>query len=158
MNTPDNYRFHALLHACHLLDEILRENLQPLDILPRQARVLDALERMGSASQVELAREFDITAGSMSTMVSRLEKRGLIQRSRHPDERRCDVLGLSEAGRSQLEAIHRNWEAIDSCIDTAIGREKAEQLAELTTELRQALGGKIPGHTPNPEASTTRKR
>lgn len=158
MNTPDDYRFHSLLHASHLLDERLRENLLPLDIRPRQARVLDALERMGSASQVELTREFGITAGSMSTMVSRLEKRGLIQRSRHPDERRSDVLSLSDAGRSQLEAIHRNWEAMDACIDTAIGQEKAQLLAELTAELRQALGGRIPGQTPNTEAATIRKR
>ena len=145
MDTPYDYRFHSLLHSAHLLDEKLRENLLPLDIRPRQARVLDALNRMGSASQVELTRAFGVTAGSMSTMVGRLEKRGLILRNSHPEERRSDVLSLSESGRSQLQGIYRSWRAMDRCVDKAIGAEKARQLAELTEELRQALGGQIPG-------------
>lgn len=37
----------------------------------RQARILDALDRMGDASQARLAREFNLTAASMSTMFVR---------------------------------------------------------------------------------------
>jgi len=37
----------------------------------RQARILDALDRMGDASQARLAREFNLTSASMSTMFVR---------------------------------------------------------------------------------------
>ncbi len=144
MHKNHDYRFHALLHSADLVEERLRENLVPLDIRPKQARVLGALSLIGSVSQVELAREINVTAGSMSTMVTRLEKLGLISRERHPNERRSDVLSLTNAGRSQLKDIHHTWKQMDEYIEKTIGREKALMLAELTEELRLALGGQVP--------------
>ncbi|ASJ73615.1 hypothetical protein IMCC3135_17680 [Granulosicoccus antarcticus IMCC3135] len=43
---------HLHLHFAHLLEERLRVRLAPLGIHPRQARVLDLLEKLGQASQV----------------------------------------------------------------------------------------------------------
>lgn len=119
--------------------------LARLDISHRQARILDALDRMGEASQVRLAREFDLTPASMSTMTGRLLDAGLILRSRHPDEARSNVLQLSDKGRGMLAEIHRAWADIDRIIETTIGPAKAAQLSALTRELRDALGGRAPG-------------
>lgn len=147
MHKPHDYQFHALLHSADLVEDRLREKLAPLDIRPKQARVLSALDILGSVSQVQLAREIYVTAGSMSTMVTRLEKLGLISRARHPDERRSDVLSLTEVGKSQLKNIHQTWKEMDEYIEKTIGQKKALMLLELTEELRLALGGKVPGDT-----------
>ncbi len=53
---------HLLLHSADLLEEQLRLRLAKLNVTPRQARILDALDRMGAASQADLSREFDLTA------------------------------------------------------------------------------------------------
>jgi DNA-binding MarR family transcriptional regulator len=87
-----------LLHSAALVEERLRLRLAELGIPPRQARVLDALDRMKKASQADLAREFDLTPASMSTMTGRLLDSGLILRSPHPDEARSNVLQLSDKG------------------------------------------------------------
>lgn len=134
-----------LLHFAHLLEERLRVRLTPLGIQPRQARVLDALGRMGQASQVELAREFAITAASMSTMTSRLLKAGLIERHVDEQELRSNVLKLSTHGQRLLKQIYREWQAIDQEISGVIGAENAAILATLTFELRNAFGGSTPG-------------
>jgi len=57
---------------------------------------------MGQASQIGLATKFQITPGSMSTMVSRLEAMRLISRFREPDECRRDVLYLTEEGQTKV--------------------------------------------------------
>lgn len=142
------YKFHYLLHAAHLLEERLRARLMPLGVQPRQARVLDALERMGAASQVDLADAFGLTAASMSTMTSRLQKAGLITRRRDRSERRSNVLKLTDKGQDLLKAIYEAWRETDGDVADLIGVDKADQLGELTYQLRNALGGRTPGSEP----------
>ena len=141
----DPFHVHFLLHSADLVEEWLRQRLAKLDIRPRQARVLDALDRMGKASQAELARQFDLTPASMSTMTVRLLNAGYILRSAHPDEARSNVLELSDRGRSLLVEVHTAWREIDQMIAAQIGPERAAALAALTRELRDALGGRMPG-------------
>ena len=139
------FAFHAHLHSGHLLEEILRTHLTGLGIGPRQARVLDAMDRMGPVSQVDLARAFHLTAASMSTMTGRLSKAGLIVKSRDPESTRSNLLTLSERGRHTLSAVYENWNEMDRLMERLLGPEKALLLAELNRELRDALGGRQPG-------------
>lgn len=139
------FGFHLLLHSAHLLEERLRERLLPLGVQPRQARILDALARMGETSQVKLAKEFGLTAASMSTMSRRLLEAGLIERRVDEREVRSNVLRLSDHGKTLLDTIYREWQKVDREISKAIGAENAAHLADLTHQLRNALGGSMPG-------------
>ncbi|MCC6769802.1 MAG: MarR family transcriptional regulator, partial [Gemmatimonadaceae bacterium] len=94
------FTLHSLLHAAVLVEGCLRRRLVELDLPPRQARVLDALGRMGTASQVALAREMDVTPASMSTMTARLIDAGLVAREDDPDEARSNLLRLTVHGHS----------------------------------------------------------
>ncbi|WP_197078397.1 MarR family transcriptional regulator [Hoeflea sp. IMCC20628] len=133
------------------MEERLRLRLADLDIPPRQARILDALGRMQKASQAELAREFDLTPASMSTMTGRLLQAGYILRTPHPDEARSNVLQLSDKGRGLLAEVHRAWSEIDRMIVDTMGQEHAAHLAGLTLELRDTLGGRGPGRARTPD-------
>lgn len=103
---------------------------------------------MERVSQIELAREFDVTAASMSTMASRLVEAGLISRNQDPDERRNNVLSLTAYGFAMLDEIHDAWGDVDLIVEEAIGASEAEALASLTRALRDALGGWVPGKRP----------
>lgn len=138
-------KFHAILHSAELLEEKLRHRLKHLDVRPRQARVLDALARIGAASQSELAREFNLTAASMSTMINRLLAAGYITRDDHPEEARSYVVQLSQKGHDILTEIHDAWSDIDAFIEEAIGGDRAEHMVDLTSELREALIGFMAG-------------
>ena len=136
---------HLLLHSADLLEEQLRLRLAKLNVTPRQARILDALDRMGAASQADLSREFDLTAASLSTMTVRLLEAGYILRTAHPDEARSNVLRLSDSGSGLLADVRAAWSDMDHLIAEKIGAEQAAQLAGLTRALRDALGGRTPG-------------
>lgn len=119
--------------------------MTPIGIKPRQARILNALSRMGEVSQNELAEQFDVTSGSMSTMIERLEKVQLIERRKNPDDRRVDLITLSKRGALVLTEIRDVWCEIDELIEEKLGSQKFAQLSELTKELKFAMGGKIAG-------------
>ncbi|MDF1666109.1 MAG: MarR family transcriptional regulator [Planctomycetota bacterium] len=143
--TEDEYSFHFLIHGAHLLEERLREGLERHSVRPRQARILDALDRMGEVSQADLAAEFAVSAASMSTMTSRLLKSGLIERKTDPQELRRNLLSLTKSGRSKLKSVYQVWGEIEQDIIQILGAEKAQHLAALSRELRNLLGGSTPG-------------
>ena len=141
----DSNKIHYLLHSAALIEKCLSTKLLSLGLGPRQARVIDALNRMGPTSQVNLAREFGITAASMSTMTSRLIAAGYVSRVTDPDEMRRNTLSLTPLGLTLLGDIRKTWAEVDHIIETSIGIEKSNTLANLTRDLRNALGGHTPG-------------
>lgn len=140
----DQHQFHGLTHSAALIEAELRRRLTPIDLQPRQARVIEALGRMGRVSQVDLAREFAVTAASMSTMTERLIAAGYIDRRADPTSRRQNLLQLTDRGREKLAHIERIWSEIDSLIALALGHE-ADTFFRLARQLRDGLGGTAPG-------------
>lgn len=138
-------KFHALLHSADLLEKRLTERLAPLGVRPRQARILVAIDMIGPTSQTVLAREFDLTKGSMSTMIDRLLALDLVVRQKSEKDRRGDVVKLSPAGTGMVLDIRSVWRDIDIMVESVLGTEKQRHLTELATELKTALGGRIPG-------------
>ncbi|MDF1873844.1 MarR family transcriptional regulator [Vannielia sp.] len=146
MKKPQN-DFHGLLHSADLVEAELRRRLAPLSILPRQARILEAMGRIGPASQSDLASAFRVSSASMSTMTDRLLANGYITRRVDPTSRRRHVLELTEKGQVLLTGIIEAWEAVDETIRQALG-PNAEPFFEMARQLRDSLGGTIPGAQP----------
>ena len=140
----DQHTFHGLLHSADLVEAELRRNLAPLGLQPRQARVLEAMGRMGAVSQSDLASAFGVTAASMSTMTDRLLAAGYITRASHPASRRQNVLELTDKGRTLLADIAVAWTTVDDSIRAVLGHD-AKTFVSLARRLRNGLGGTIPG-------------
>ncbi|KAA3621230.1 MAG: MarR family transcriptional regulator [Proteobacteria bacterium] len=145
----DQHDFHGLLHSAELIESALRQQLATLDILPRQARVLEAMGRTGPVSQTDLAAAFGITSASMSTMTDRLLAAGYITRTIDPASRRKNVLELTDKGQTLLGGIGEAWTAVDNVIRDVLGTD-SETFFDLARRLRNGLGGTVPG------AKTTR--
>lgn len=141
----DSFILHYTLHSATLVEERLRHRMDALGIRHKQARVIDALARMEPTSQAALAREFDVSPASMSTMTVRLIEAGYISRTQHPDEARSNVLRLTEKGHGLLGKIHSVWNEMGAMIIDQLGPEDAATYARLARKLRDKLGGHVPG-------------
>ena len=139
------YKFHYLLHSSTLIEKCLTEKLMPLGLGPRQARIICYLDHMGETSQIDLARECDITAASMSTMTSRMISAGYISRVTDPLETRRNTLSLTKTGIKLIDGIKKAWTEVDIVIEKSIGVENSKILRDLTKQLRNSLGGHAPG-------------
>ncbi len=148
------FKFHSLLHSSSILDKRLATLLTPIGIKPKQARILNVLDRIGPTSQKMLAEQFAVTSGSMSTMIDRLLAAGLVHRKKHPDDKRTDIVSLSKRGCAVLVDVRAVWHEIDELIVEKLGAEKAAIFNELTRELKYALGGRVIGHSDHPVQPT----
>jgi DNA-binding MarR family transcriptional regulator len=80
------------------LDELVR----PAGITALQYTALTVLELRNDLSAAELARNSFVTPQSMSDLVSALERRDLISRTRDPASRRRHIISLTDGGRALL--------------------------------------------------------
>lgn len=67
--------------------------------------VMWMIQRHGELSMTRLAEMLDVSLSNATGLVDRMEERGLIERSRVPDDRRVVRVGLSAHGRDLLAEI-----------------------------------------------------
>lgn len=106
--------------------------------------VLAALRFAGPKQQLSPTRLFKglmLSSAGITSRVDRLEKRGYVKRSRHPNDRRGVIVELTDAGRQVLE------EAVGADLagerDLVAGLTAAERKA-LTALLKKLLSGLEP--------------
>lgn len=75
-----------------------------------QGKILKILYMRGSMSQKEMQEKLDIQSGSISELISKLEKKGLVIRQPDSFDRRRMILLLTEKGREDVEAYSRRYE------------------------------------------------
>lgn len=139
------YKLHPLIHAAEMVQDRLAERLAVIGIKPRQARILNVLNRMGTASQAELAREFAVTRASMSTMTARLTAAGFVVLEINSAEPHRSKLRLTAKGAKLIAPINEAWREVDRLMEATIGAEQADELAHLAGTLRTRLGGTVAG-------------
>jgi DNA-binding MarR family transcriptional regulator len=70
-----------------------------------QYTILVVLDRLGEASQRELCDAVDLDRSTIADLVSRMERRGLVERRRDPDDARRKTVTLAEPGRVERERL-----------------------------------------------------
>ena len=83
----------------------LRQETESLGVTARQVTLLWLIKSNPGLSLRELAAEERISAPALSGFVDRLEKAGLIERVRDPDDRRRVGLTLTEDGGRLLKRV-----------------------------------------------------
>jgi DNA-binding MarR family transcriptional regulator len=81
------------------------ETLAPLGLSLAMWRVLAALSNNGEQRQIDLVDMTSIDASTMSRLVTRLVRMGLVTRARSKTSSREVVVALSSKGRAQVESL-----------------------------------------------------
>ncbi|QET01327.1 MarR family transcriptional regulator [Cupriavidus pauculus] len=111
---PDRYEMgrsigYVLARAKSHLAYSVEQEVSDLDITHPQASCLMMLAKGAARTVTDLGRELGTDAGSVTRLLSRLEKRGLIARTRRDDDRRVVDLSLTSEGEAlvgKLPAIY----------------------------------------------------
>lgn len=75
------------------------------DITSTQYSILTVLGRLGEASQRELGDEVDLDRSTITDLVRRMEKAGLIERRRATADARRNVVTLTARGAAERERL-----------------------------------------------------
>ncbi|MFC3998536.1 MarR family transcriptional regulator [Nocardiopsis sediminis] len=93
-----------------------------------QSAVLFTLARHGQMTPGALADQEKVQPPSMTRIIAALEERGMVRRTKHPDDQRRQLVDLTDEGRALVRADTRRREAW-----------LAQRLIELTAEEKETL-------------------
>ena len=105
-----------------------RDRICCFDISVSQCYALEGLVRRGGMTLNDLAAFLYIDKSTASRVIDALERKGYVQRSAHPKDRRSVLLEATPAGRD-----------LEGRIRESILAEERQLLADFTPEVRKAM-------------------
>ncbi len=116
------------------------EQVMPQGMTLAQFSILNHFVRLGGErSPLELARAFQVTKGTMTSTLQRLEARGSIAMRPDPDDGRGKIVSITPAGRKARQAALVALAPGMAWLERGVPRDTLESLLPALTQLRQVL-------------------
>jgi MarR family 2-MHQ and catechol resistance regulon transcriptional repressor len=109
-------------------------------LTPTQLGVLEALLHKGAMTHRELGRKVLSSAGNVSDVVDKLERRDLVARVPDPADRRAVRVELTAKGRGLIEDLFPRHAADIARAMAGLSGEELRELGELLRRLGVAAG------------------
>ena len=100
-----------------------------------QWRVLRVLGELGTVETGRVAREAFILGPSLTGVLARMERDGLVRRERDRADQRRSVVAATAKGLKIVEKLSRKVEAHYDWMEKSLGKEKLSQLYALLDDL-----------------------
>jgi DNA-binding MarR family transcriptional regulator len=108
-------RLGYLLKRAHLqFGELVSAALVPLGIDNREWAVLISLDERHPRSQAEIAGLVGVDRTTMVGLVDELQKKGLVERRPHDDDRRKNVVEITDEGRDVRQRAARTVDTVEA--------------------------------------------
>lgn len=128
----------VLRDAITRVNRRLRQTRPIGDITIAQISALQSLDGAGALTPRELAEIERVQPPTMTRIVSRLEERGLVQRSPHPTDGRQVILAPTAVGRELMDDYRRTrdeWLARRLAALTPAERDVVRRAADILTRV-----------------------
>ena len=137
MTTPFVHRNlpRLLLQARESVMAHTRPGLREHGLSDQQWRVLRVLGEHGAVETGRVAREAFILGPSLTGVLSRMERDGLIRRTRDVEDQRSTVVEPTANGRKLVQKLSHSIEAHYAFMETSLGKNKLKQLYSLLDAL-----------------------
>ncbi len=130
---------HLLVQVCKAHRGCLGEALSQLGLHVGQEMILFHLWEQDGVAQSQLIGGCQVEAPTMTKMLSRLEKAGLIQRRRDAQDARVWRVDLTQRGRALKEPVYRCWQKIEERMLRDLTLEEKLLLRRLLLQMRSNL-------------------
>jgi homoprotocatechuate degradation regulator HpaR len=124
-----------LLQARESLMVRTRPSLREHGLSDQQWRVLRVLGEHGTVETGRVAREAYILGPSLTGVLARMERDGLVRRERDPADQRRTVIEATARGLKMVERLSRSVEGHYQWLEKSLGKQKLAQLYLLLDEL-----------------------
>ena len=124
-----------LLQARESLMAHTRPSLREHGLSDQQWRVLRVLGEHGTLETGRVAREATILGPSLTGVLARMERDGLIRRERDPVDQRRTVVEATPKGLKMVDRMATAVEGHYQWLEQSLGKQKLARLYELLDEL-----------------------
>jgi homoprotocatechuate degradation regulator HpaR len=124
-----------LLQAREAVMAHTRPSLREQGLSDQQWRVLRVLGEHGTVETGRVAREAYILGPSLTGVLARMERDGLVKRERDPDDQRRTVVEATSKGLKMVDRLSTSIEDHYQWLEKSLGKQKLAQLYGLLDEL-----------------------
>jgi MarR family transcriptional regulator, 2-MHQ and catechol-resistance regulon repressor len=133
--TEGTYVYQTLWKTYRTLLAIADETKKKAGLGDSDYRVLEALFQNGPLPVNTIGEMIDLTTGSITTAVDRMEAKWLVARRNHPDDRRIRIVELTAKGRKLVEKVHAQYSSAMEDAASVLSREERITLIDLLQRL-----------------------
>lgn len=121
-----------------LMAEHNRRLLANFRVSPTAGMVLATVEGSGGALEPGvIAERLIVTSASVTSLIDTLEKRGLVQRRPHPDDRRKVLVELTDQGQDVLDRLLPGCHQTEREVLSVLTPEEQRRLLRLLTKVQR---------------------
>lgn len=106
--------------------QIFRKELHELDITPVQYGFLSYLIRDNGATPAQLSEHFGLEGSTVTGILDRLEKKGLVERKTDDHDRRTYHIVITETGWALSEEMLERAKRANRIVESMIGDENVK--------------------------------
>ena len=132
--------FHYMSMINHMtVQKKLMEQLKDTGLTLGQPKVLDYLKDHDGVSQKEIAAGCLIEAGSLTSILNRMEEKDLIERKMLDGNRRTFHIFMTESGKKNQKLVEEAFEKIEKTALNGISEEEQKLFMEIFCRIYRNL-------------------
>jgi len=133
-------------HMIHSAQQIINENLRPLNLSSAEGNVLLHLLTQGEElGQEQLVEQLTISKPAVSRSLASLEDKGFVTRQPDPDDRRALRVRLTAKARAAGPAIEQVYDQVYGQALQGITQEEVQHIVALIVRVSQNFAPKHAG-------------
>ena len=128
-----------LLRAQSAMNREILARASALGLSPGQPKVLEFLLHNGETNQKAIADYCEIEPATVGTILTRMERDGLIDRTRHEGNRRSLYVTLTQRGQEVAQAMDLAFRQADEAAAASLTREQRDLLCAMLADVCDTL-------------------
>ncbi len=122
-----------------IFTKLVYGHLLPSNLSLGQPKVLEYISEHDGCAQKDIATNCLIEPASVSSMLSTMEKEGLIHRKANSDNRRSSLVSLTELGLEKAGYVKKTFEEVEKKALKDFTAEEIQQLLDLLMKVNKNL-------------------
>lgn len=123
--------FVVLMKASKSMEERIKRDIKRYGVSTTEFTILEALYHKGQLTVQQICDAVLINSGSMTYVIDKLQKRGLLKRSPCEQDRRVVQVQITDEGKQVMDEIFPQHQAVIEEIFADIGPEDRQKLVDL---------------------------
>src|SRR5580765_5551792 len=128
--------FLVLWKAARAVEAYAEKSVSGLEMCGSDFALLEALLHKGPLPVNEIGKKVQLTSGSITVAVDRLETKGLVKRRAHSTDRRARIVHLTKEGRKVITHAYANHAAdMERLASASLTRVERRMLIDLLKKI-----------------------
>ncbi|KAA0546670.1 MarR family transcriptional regulator [Bacillus sp. BGMRC 2118] len=127
--------FVVLSRAYRSISDLANKSIQRFGLNPTEFAVLELLFHKGETPLQQIGGKILIASGSITYVVDKLEKKGLLARKQCSKDRRVTYAALTDEGINFMKEIFPDHEQFVNEIQSSLSHDEKEELIKLLKKL-----------------------